>query len=68
MSGTKKGRDLVVRLAAHAGGLSCHYASQAGTSTTATSAGAVICKLLQLSGLRPRPELRELAKRFDALP
>jgi hypothetical protein len=29
---------------------------------------AVICKLLQLPGLRPRPELCELAERFDALP
>jgi hypothetical protein len=29
---------------------------------------AVIRELLQLSGLRPRPELRDLADRFGVLP
>lgn len=31
-------------------------------------ARAIARDLLQLSGLRPRPELRELAERFGALP
>ena len=35
---------------------------------THTVARAVARDLLQLSGLRPRPELRELAERFGVLP